>query len=406
VTHRLAIVQHGDYAKALRLIRDGGPEPYFGMYYSVATLEKLTAGTEHLLVSMGVGLRPYRQPHGEAGQLVGIASPSWKKAATVRLAWQMWRTVRAFRPTRLLLRTGGEFALPILHDAISRNVDTLVMMANYMTAHTWREHVVNRWLVRLLNDPAVHLVGNHRVPAAESLVAWGVHRAKVVAWDWPDQPCPSDFPVKTAPPEGGCHVAYAGEVFAGKGVGDLIEAVLRLNRSGHAVRLTICGDGPDRDALQRRVSVEPGAPITFLGRVTNEQVQRLMRAATVVCVPTRKESYEGSPKTATEALASRTPLIASDHPALTHLLRDGEGLTFFRSSDPESLARAILRVTTDPEVYRRLSEGTAAAHARLACPTRFHEVIERWRASWGQGDAADTSGNQYDFVRQAKLGDT
>jgi glycosyltransferase involved in cell wall biosynthesis len=400
VTHRLAIVQHGDYAKALRLIRDGGPEPYFGMYYSVATLEKLSAGTEYLLVSMGAP--PYRQPHGETGQLVGIASPSWKKAATVRLAWQMWRAVRAFRPTHLLLRTGGEFALPILHDAISRNVDTLVMMANYMTAHTWREHVVNRWLVRLLNDPAVHLVGNHRVPAAESLVAWGVRRAKVVAWDWPDQPCPSDFPVKTAPPEGGCHIAYAGEVFAGKGVGDLIEAVLRLNRSGHAVRLTICGDGPDRDALQGRVSVEPGAPITFLGRVTNEQVQQLMRAATVVCVPTRKESYEGSPKTATEALASRTPLIASDHPALTHLLRDGEGLTFFRSGDPESLARAILRVTADPEVYRRLSEGTAAAHARLACPTRFHEVIERWRASWGQGDAADTSGNQYDFVRQAK----
>ena len=60
MTHRLAVVQHGDYAEALRLLRDGGPEPYFGMYYSVATLEKLTAGTEHLLVSMGVGVPPYR----------------------------------------------------------------------------------------------------------------------------------------------------------------------------------------------------------------------------------------------------------------------------------------------------------------------------------------------------------
>ena len=45
-------------------------------------------------------------------------------------------------------------------------------------------------------------------------------------------------------------MVYPGEVRHGKGVGDLIEAVLRLNRSGHAVRLTICGDGPDRDALQ------------------------------------------------------------------------------------------------------------------------------------------------------------
>ena len=197
---RLAIVQHGDYAEALCLIRDGGTEPYFGMYYSVATLEKLTAGTEYLLVSMGVP--PYRQPHGEAGQLVGIAFPSWKKGATVGLAWQVWRAVRAFRPTHLLLRTSGEFAVPILHDAVSRKVDTLVMMANYMTANTWREHVMNRWLVRLLSDPAVHLVGNHRVPAAESLVAWAVRRAKVVAWDWPDQPCPSDFPAKSAPPEG------------------------------------------------------------------------------------------------------------------------------------------------------------------------------------------------------------
>ncbi|MBV8077163.1 MAG: hypothetical protein JO284_12230 [Planctomycetaceae bacterium] len=52
-----------------------------------------------------------------------------KKAATVGLAWQVWRAVRAVRPTHLLLRTSGEFALPILRDAVSRRVDTLVMMA-------------------------------------------------------------------------------------------------------------------------------------------------------------------------------------------------------------------------------------------------------------------------------------
>ena len=200
VTHRLAIVQHEDYAEALRLIRDGEPEPYFGMYYSVATLEKLTAGTEYLLVSMGVP--PYRQPHGEAGQLVGIASPSCEEGSDGRpgLAGvaggsggsagappppDQWR-VRAADPPRRRLQARRYAG----HDG------------HYLTAQTWREHVVNRWLVRLLNDPAVHLVGNHRVPAAESLVAWGVRRAKVVAWDWPDQPCPSDFPVKTAPPGG------------------------------------------------------------------------------------------------------------------------------------------------------------------------------------------------------------
>ncbi|MBV8077164.1 MAG: hypothetical protein JO284_12235 [Planctomycetaceae bacterium] len=75
---------------------------------------------------------------------------------------------------------------------------------------------------------------------------------------------PERLSCQDGPARGGCHVAYAGEVRAGKGVGDLIEAVLRLNRSGHAVRLTICGDGPDRDALQGRVAGEPGAPITFL----------------------------------------------------------------------------------------------------------------------------------------------
>ena len=73
-----------------------------------------------------------------------------------------------------------------------------------------------------------------------------------------------------------------------------------------------------------------------------------MERATFVVMASRKESSEGMPIVVTEALSCRTPLLGSDHPCLTDILRDGEGLRYFPSGDPEGLARLILEIVDDP----------------------------------------------------------
>ena len=76
-----------------------------------------------------------------------------------------------------------------------------------------------------------------------------------------------------------------------------------------------------------------------------------MAAATLVCVPTRPEFPEGFPLTLTEALTAHTPILASDHPVFTRVLRDGEGLRYFAAGNAAALAQLMATVADDAAGY-------------------------------------------------------
>ncbi len=376
---RLGVVQHGDYREALRLIASGEPETYFGMKDSVAVLERFLAGTTYRIIS--VDAPEYREAR-PGGEIVGLHRPNWRKASKLPWAWSVYRRICEFRPTHLLMRTGGVLAYPSLRYAVRRGLPSLVLLAGFMENHTRGQRWFNRHLLRLFNHPSVFRVANHRRPATLSTLACGVEAAKVVAWDFPDLPRPADVSPKTLDGGAACHVVYAGTLFPGKGVGDLIDADAVLHRSSLPVRLTVCGDGPQRGELEGRGARLPQGAMSFPGRVSNAQVRQLMREATIVCVPSRKESSEGLPFTVTEALAARTPLVCSDHPAMSLLLRDGEGLRFFESGNAGALAEAIRRIVRDPVEYERLSRTAEQAFARLDADVMFGDLLTQWRAAW------------------------
>jgi glycosyltransferase involved in cell wall biosynthesis len=121
-----------------------------------------------------------------------------------------------------------------------------------------------------------------------------------------------------------------------------------------------------------------GAAATFLGRVGNDEVFRRMAAAAFVCVPTRHEFPEGFPLTLTEALTAHTPILASDHPVFTRVLKDGDGLRYFPAGDGSALARVMATAADDAAGYEQLSRHTTVAFDKLQCPVRFHEVIVGW----------------------------
>ena len=66
-----------------------------------------------------------------------------------------------------------------------------------------------------------------------------------------------------------------------------------------------------------------------------------LAAATLVCVPSRHEFPEGFPQTLTEALAARTPVVASDHPVFTRVLRDGEGVRYFPAGNAGTITTNV-----------------------------------------------------------------
>src|SRR4051812_18611989 len=378
MTPRIAVVQHGDVREARRLRAAGLPEPYYGMHYSQGFLDRWMSGRPHLVVSLNAP--PYRERHAD-GVLLGLPEPAPIRplpGTITQLRWarRIARELRAFRPTHFLLRTGSLVAASLLRAAVRHHWHTLAMFVGFFPNGRRYDRIVTGQIVRLLNRPLVFAAGNHRQPATDSMVESGLNPHKAIAWDYPLARDPADFPYRQLAP-GPVEVVYAGAMSMAKGVAEVIDAVGMVRAAGRDVRLALCGTGPDLPAFQAQAAAL-GSAVTFLGRVGNDEVFRRMAAATLVCVPTRPEFPEGFPLTLTEALTAHTPVLASDHPVFTRVLRDGEGLRYFPAGNAAAPAQLVATVMDDPAGYEALSRQTTAAFARLQCPVRFHEIVEAW----------------------------
>jgi hypothetical protein len=142
--------------------------------------------------------------------------------------------------------------------------------------------------------------------------------------------------------------------------------------------LAIAGTGPLLADLER-LAQESGVAdrVRFLG--LRPDARALMGAADVVVLPSR---WEGLPLSALEALASGTPLVATDVRGLRELVTDEENALLV-PEEPAALAAALRRVLDDPELAARLAaagrqvEG-AGSDERLV--ERFLELYERLAA--------------------------
>jgi glycosyltransferase involved in cell wall biosynthesis len=173
-------------------------------------------------------------------------------------------------------------------------------------------------------------------------------------------------------------VLYAGSISASKGVSDCIDACAVLNARHCEVSLTVAGSGDLEAARQWAKTAGVESKTRFMGSVASETVQSLMRESDVVVVPSRHDFAEGLPNTIYEALASRTPLVASDHPAFADRLAAGRGSLQFRAADPRSLAEQIERLAQDRDLYRQLSETSAVVLDSLYVGIEWTELVRRF----------------------------
>jgi glycosyltransferase involved in cell wall biosynthesis len=381
---RIAVVQHGDYRQALDLIDSGQRETYFGMAYSLRVLGELFDDRPHLVISLDAPKYDERRGRGE---LIGLPCPVLPRGVPGTLAMLVWaerilRRLREFKPTHVLLRTGGIIAHQVLRLCRRRGHRTLVIFANTIAERNLRERWINSAIISMLNEPFVFLVGNHKASATQTLLDHGLDPTKAVAYEWAGERRPGDYPMKRYRAGDPCRVAYAGSISEPKGISDLLESVARLSSEGVNVQLIAAGRGDRLEMLMRRARELPEGVATFVGQLSNAEVFELLLGATVACVPSHHKFPEGMPHSLTEALASRTPVVTSDHPVLVRSFLDGEGLRFFKAGDPSSLAETIRGVVSDAAEYERLSRTTAEAYARVECQTMFGDLLARWAATF------------------------
>ncbi len=364
---RLLIVQYaGDYREADRLRRASGEEIYYGHGYVLDQLAALKA--QHDAVGFLCALAPeYWDTLDNGVTVIGAdANPDRNPAPVLAL-------IERFAPTHLIVF--GPM-MPLIRWGLEHPVRLGVIMADSF-ANLYYRWVRFRTLPRLLNDPRVTLVANHGANAARALVGIGVRPDKVLAWDFPHYRSPDMQPCKGGAGDSPYALLYVGSISAKKGVGDLVRAVALL-KDRLDVRLEVAGVGATEKfaVLAERLGV--GDRVTFLGLVPNGAIPAMMQAADAVVVPSRHSFPEGLPLTLFEGLASRTPVIASDHPMFRGHLEHECSALLFTAGKPRALADAIARLMTDPALYARISQGSAAAWARMQNPVKWGEMIDRW----------------------------
>lgn len=147
---------------------------------------------------------------------------------------------------------------------------------------------------------------------------------------------------------------YIGTLIPHKGCEVLIKAFLRLDHKN--VRLNVYGDlGQFPDYVSRlRALAASHEEIAFLGTFPNSRIAEVLANIDALVVPSLW--YENTPLVVYSALAAKCPVVASDFPGMSEVVRDGyNGLTF-EPGNVRALTRCLDRMIRTPDLLRELSE--------------------------------------------------
>lgn len=366
---RILFFQYGDYGAAYRRLAVGGSETYRDQERSVEFVASLSE--LHSIVTVAVCDRVHDETLKP--NLVSIGMD-------VRTTYNR-RSIDAvldrLDPDIIVCRTPH---IRLLEWASRKQVVTLPVFADLFRNKGFSATFRNLRLALVLRRGMFPCVANHNLNASRSVSrSLFVPECRVVPWDL-EKLAVADQP-KKAPAKGSDPTAlFCGMLAQSKGLGDCLEAVRLLKLRGITLRLTVAGSGELALWRSRASSLGIADQVDFTGEVAHREVEQLMRRQDIVFVPTRWDYDEGLPNTIYEALAARTPLIMSDHPAFAGRLKDGEEVLVCKAANPQSLAENVHRLLADPALYERFSQRSGAAHDRLYSGLKWEELIRAFIA--------------------------
>jgi glycosyltransferase involved in cell wall biosynthesis len=151
-------------------------------------------------------------------------------------------------------------------------------------------------------------------------------------------------------------VGYLGQIAQVKGVHVLLEAMGRLPRLPLTIK--VYGDVNAFPAYSHRLSrlAARDTRVEFLGVYVESELHQVLRGLDVVVVPS--QWYENSPNVILEALACRTPVIASNLGGMAELIQHGRNGLLFEAGNASDLAAQLARLVEEPGLLDALRRGT------------------------------------------------
>jgi len=171
---------------------------------------------------------------------------------------------------------------------------------------------------------------------------------------------------------------FVGRLVPIKGVPQFIAAFRELSQKFPALRAEICGEGPLLQAAQKAAEGF-GGRMQVRGRVSEPELARAYQRSLLMVVPSR---YEGLGVVALEAMASGTPVLATDVPGLTDL--KGGGVVLVPLGDQAALLAAAEGILGDRVRWSELStEARQTVVERFSWDAVGPQIAEVYRSVLG-----------------------
>ncbi|MFT5142446.1 MAG: N-acetyl-alpha-D-glucosaminyl L-malate synthase BshA [Rhodothermales bacterium] len=162
---------------------------------------------------------------------------------------------------------------------------------------------------------------------------------------------------------------------------EVVRVFDRLRKEGHAIKLLLVGDGPDRipcEHLARELGVVED--IRFLGK--QEPVEEILSIADVFLMPSGSETFGLA---ALEAMACGVPVVATDIGGLPELIV--EGVTGFMTplGDLDGMTDRVRALLLNEELHAKMAQASRARAVDVfdveriipAYEQHYREVMEK-----------------------------
>ena len=175
-------------------------------------------------------------------------------------------------------------------------------------------------------------------------------------------------------------VLFVGRIQPLKGLDVALEAFAQIRRKLDDARLVVVGgpSGPlgEEELVrirQRAVALSLEGSVDFVPSRPHQEIAGYYRAADVLLVPSRSESFG---LVAAEAQATGLPVVASRIGGLAYTVEDGTSGFLVDGWDPEGYASAALRILLDEDLAARLAAGALTFAQRFSWTVAADRLLE------------------------------
>lgn len=175
-------------------------------------------------------------------------------------------------------------------------------------------------------------------------------------------------------------VVYLGRLSKEKGLATLVDAFKKIS----GINLTIIGDGPERETLEKRIAEEKIGNVRLAGYRTGEALNDEIGRSMFGVIPS--ECYENNPMSLIELFALGKPAVGSRIGGIPELIGRGERGLLFEPGDPDDLRAAILRLSADADAVRRMGRNARAfVEEELNSEAHYQQLIRIYEGVSGSG---------------------